>query len=206
MKFADWFKYRLKVGPFLKDTDLSWMLPSSRYKVVINVSCENYDFNMIDALSSQGILYFWFPMNEHKKDIGLNSIFGALKVIRDSELREYNVYLHCHAGVNRSPIVLQSYYYMRTGTHLYEDRVIDPAIEEMFVVSDRENQRNAHTVRINYPNRLYAACMRGYLPPLSEYEKFLEAYMIKLNESNAAPAKIGYGGYLDTLKKSINNF
>ena len=205
MKFKEWFDNNLEVSPYPTERSIMFR-DMNKYEVFINVSCENYTLDMIEAMNGYGQLYFWFPMNEAKRDIGLNSIFGAISVLFDCELKRKKVYLHCHAGVNRSPIVAESYHYLRTGKHLYKKEVIDPSIEAMFVYSDEQKEENRHNIKINYPNRLYAACLRGYLPPLAEYEKFLKAYRLKLIEQYEKKEERGKGGYLDTLKKNIHNF
>jgi hypothetical protein len=38
----------------------------------------------------------------------------------NAEKQNKSVYLHCHAGVNRSPTVKECYYFLRTGEHLDE--------------------------------------------------------------------------------------
>jgi len=87
-------------------------------------------------------------MNECRKDVGLNSIYGAMCILFLAEREDKYVYLHCHAGINRSQCVKAAYYFMRTGEQLAEDQQ-------------------------GYMNRFLAMCGRGYLPPKTESEKFL---------------------------------
>ncbi len=120
-------------------------------------------------------------MNECKRDIGLNSIYGAMVVLFTAEKTNSKVYLHCHAGVNRSQTVRAAYYYLRTGHHY------DPEIKRGFI------------------NQLYANCTRGYLPPMAEMESFLNQINIKLNTDLQQRQLMG--GFLDTAKiEAINNF
>ncbi len=66
--------------------------------------------------------YYWSPLGECGKDMGLNSLFAALSVMYQSYHRDKKVLLHCHAGANRSPTAYACFHYMMTGTHLGEKR------------------------------------------------------------------------------------
>lgn len=148
-------------------------------QVVINVS-DTYDFGFALMLRDDGITPYWFPMNESKKDIGLNSLYGVLCVLYYCEMRDLSVLVHCDAGENRSPLVVQAYHYMRTGVH---------------AVEDIDNGR--------WINRLVRACSRGYLPPQAELEKFLSRLMVDLKNSSG----LVIGGNLDKIKsETIFNF
>ena len=90
------------------------------------------------------------------------------------------VYLHCHAGINRSQTVRAAYYLMRTGEQL---------------------QSNDN----GYINKLVAMCNRGYLPPKTEMEKFL-IQLGKQLDGNLISSEL-MGGLLDDCKiETINNF
>lgn len=117
---------------------------------------ESFDFNKYDYMinvSDQYVPYrpnlaFWFPMNECKRDIGLNSIYGALTILRRAYEQNRTVYLHCHAGINRSQTVRCALYYMMTGQHF-------------------KNEYHFYT------NVLIRNCQYGNLPNIIEMEKFL---------------------------------
>lgn len=171
MKFKDWYDRKLKVGafPYVNNQNFN----SDDYDVIINVSDEFYPSHKINN-------NFWFPMNEAKKDIGLNSIYGAMVILHFAEKNNMRVYLHCHAGVNRSKVIQACYFYMRTGKQL-------------------EVETNG------YINRLCAMCNRGYLPPKAETEKFLSLLGKYLN-GNLQKNEL-MGGMLDLIKiETINNF
>lgn len=148
------------------------------YDYVVNVSDEHHP---AVELKLRNARTFWFPMNEKKRDIGLNSIYGAMIILHQAEQENRKVYLHCHSGRNRSRIVQACYFYMRTGRHIY-----DPSKDE----NGKEDGK--------YINRLHRACLRGYLPPLAEMEEFLRNIAGKLGEMK--------GGNLDKCKETINNF
>lgn len=177
-KFKEWFTRNLIVGGFPYENNSQFNV--TEYDYVINVSDEYYTNHHL-LLIVNNIMSFWFPMNECKKDIGLNSIYGAMVILFQAEKNNCKVYLHCHAGVNRSQTVRAAYYYMRTGQH-YEAEL-----------------------RRGFINQLYANCSRGYLPPMAEMEKFLNEIGMKLN-SDLQKRKL-MGGMLDDIKiNSINNF
>lgn len=140
MKFEEWFKTKLVVGRF----PLPKEIEKSDYKHIINVSDEFIIYCYESAIRSN-ISYFWFPMNECKEDIGINSIYGALQILRLAEKKNEKVLLHCHAGVNRSPTVAAAYYFMRSKNHL-----------------PKENNRMLNNIEA------------GYLPSIHRMESFLQ--------------------------------
>lgn len=175
MKFKDWFDTKLKVGPFPVKQN-QWFKPEE-HDIVINVSDEYYP-DVDKKIQSAGGNTFWFPMNECKRDIGLNSIYGAMVVLWNAEQENKRVYLHCHAGVNRSPTVQAAYYFLRSGNQLQKEQT-------------------------GYINRLVAACARGYLPPKPETEQFLSSLATHLKNMGGQPL----GGLLDEVKvDNIKNF
>lgn len=150
MNFKEWFEKKLTVGsyPFLVNKEFN----SLHYGYVLNMSDEFYNNTYCAMLATKP---FWFPMNERKRDIGLNSIYGAMVILWQAEKQNEPVYLHCHSGRNRSQIVRCCYYYLRTGEQL----------------KDGDEK---------YYNRLHRASVRGYLPPMSEMEEFLRTLGSKL--------------------------
>ena len=178
-KFEDWFTENINIGkyPYLVNTDFK----ANEYDCIINVSDEFYP-NLHEFQNVVCSNVFWFPMNERKRDIGLNSIYGALNVLYYAEQKNFRVYLHCHSGRNRSRMVAAAYYYMRTGKQ-WVDTFGDPT---------------------KYGNRLIRSSRRGYLPPQAELEQFIQ----KVGEFLKQPMQsVGMAGILDTIKKeTINNF
>lgn len=174
MKFKEWFENNLIVTAY---PELEELQDNYRdYDVFINVSDE-YRPQYVQAVISMGATPFWFPMNEQKKDIGLNSIYGAMYVIYEAEKKNKKVLVHCHAGMNRSPTVQSCYHFMRTGQHMEQPTKVR-----------------------QFTNRLYCNSTRGYLPPMPEMEKFLNSIMECLHQENKVNG-------LDYCKvNSINNF
>jgi hypothetical protein len=145
MKFQEWFDKKLIVGAF--PYKVNTRFDTDGIDIVINVSDEWY-LTFENMIAEKFIKNYWFPMNECKKDIGLNSIYGAMVILDLAEKMNLTVYLHCHAGVNRSQIVRAAYFFMRTNRQLKTDRQ-------------------------GFINQMVAACSRGYLPPKAEMESFL---------------------------------
>ena len=110
IKFKDWYDKKLIVSRFPMPTEIL----NSDFDIYINVSDEYIESCYLSAIKS-GKMYFWFPMNECTNDIGLNSIYASMQILKNAEDNNKKVYLHCHAGVNRSPTVKECYYLMRTG-------------------------------------------------------------------------------------------
>ena len=168
-KFKDWFDNKLRVG-MMPDVNMYSQLQKSGVKTIINVSDE-WNIQMSLCAEAEGIRYFWFPMNEFSNnyDIGINSIYGALQILRNCEKSNEKVYIHCHAGSNRSPTVRNCYYYMRTKFH-YKDTpvVLDSDIAKMFGNPD------IHQLSEFSNNRLIENIRMGYLPAKHKMESFLK--------------------------------
>lgn len=147
MNLIEWIDKKVKIGVY---ADADFILKCD-YDVIINVSDEA-DLNFLFSNNLNSQKYFWLPMNEAKKDIGLNNIAAVAMILNKSFELNKSVYLHCHGGANRSPMCLQAFYYAKSGTHLD---------------GNRENPR--------WDNELIRSSMRGYLPPRRELEKFLSA-------------------------------
>mgnify|MGYP003613520759 CR=1 FL=1 len=135
MKFQEWFDKKLIVG-CMPDDNFDY----NKYDYMINVSDEYVPYRPNNS--------FWFPMNECKRDIGLNSVYAALTILKRAYEKNLSVYLHCHAGVNRSQTVRCAFYYMIAGSHF-------------------DNKYHV------YPNVLWRNCAYGYLPNIVEMEKFI---------------------------------
>lgn len=110
MKFKEWFDNRLVVSRYPVPSEIE----KSDFDIYINVSDE-YIQSCHQVAVENGKMYYWFPMNECTGNMGINSIFGALQILFNAEKQNKKVYLHCHAGVNRSPTVKECYYLLRTG-------------------------------------------------------------------------------------------
>jgi hypothetical protein len=138
INFTQWFESSLVVGRMPDD-----YFDINKYDYIINVSDEYMPY--------RPNLVFWFPMNECKKDIGLNSIYGALTILEKAYNKNRTVYLHCHAGINRSQTVKCAFHYMMTETHFEQEYGI-------------------------YKNVMFRNCAYGYLPDIKEMEAFLKMF------------------------------
>lgn len=110
MKFKEWFSDNLKVGRFPLPAEIRKMDAD----IIINVSDE-YIPSCHNAATNSNKQYFWFPMNECRK-IEVQSIFGAMQILYLAEKEGKKVFLHCHAGINRSRIIQGCYWLMQNGT------------------------------------------------------------------------------------------
>jgi hypothetical protein len=163
MKFQEWFDKKLKVSRYPMPDEIK----KSGAKYVINVSCE-YISSCQKVCMDNGIKYFWFPMDEVSGDIGLNSIFGALQILWIAEQEKASVILHCHAGANRSPTVMEAYYFMRTKKHFVkvESEESKERFKKMFIGSENFD--------FNNNNRLLNNIEAGHLPSKNKMESFLK--------------------------------
>lgn len=168
VKFAAWFKNSLIVGCYPEPNKIINLI-NSKVKYIINVSDEPITNDNYKQYIDAGIYYHHFPMNEISKscNIGINSIILALQIMYRAEKDNCKVYLHCHAGANRSPTVKDAYHYMRTGLHYNDTEVIiEPGLMKMFNI-----KTNVLTGISN--NRLINNCNAGNLPVKIKMEKLL---------------------------------
>lgn len=104
-----WINQKLVVGRYPMPSEIKrW-----KYDIIINVSDEYIESCHTSAIES-GKMYFWFPLTEIT-NMGLNSIYAALQILFNAEMQGKSVYMHCHAGTNRSPTVRDCYQLMMCG-------------------------------------------------------------------------------------------
>lgn len=186
--FLDWFNSRVVIGRYPMPTEIE----KFEFDYVINVSDEYIDSCMKAAMKS-GKRYFWFPLNECRGDMGLNSIYGALQILYIAEQQNAKVYLHCHAGVNRSQTVGDAYFFMRTGTHRARRGKNNSNGQEVSV-----GLRPGEEV-VESNNRLLSNIDRNHLVGKRTMEKLLLAFQeaFKLDDSMR-------GGQIDQCKVDAN--
>jgi len=182
--FKTWFSNNLVVNRY----PLPGEITLKKYDYIINVSDE-YISHCHTAATNVNTKYFWFPMNECCGDMGLNSLYGAMQILWNAELENAKVLVHCHAGANRSPMIREAYYFLRTGGH-FDGFEFDEELEERL----NEFFNDGKPFKVQY-SRLKANCEGGHLPPLEKTEKFLKfcSEMFQKEETRR-------GGCLDSCK------
>lgn len=172
--FLKWFNSKLITGRYPTPGEIV----KSDFDTIINVSDEYIAVNHIVATENKTKFrkYFWFPLNENGGNIGLNSIFGALQILWLSEHNNEKVYLHCHAGANRSVTVAQLYYWMRTKTDFIETNKNEAFTEEdwfkMFNITTEVEKASYR--KMNKQNRVQNNIEAGHLPARILLEHFLK--------------------------------
>ena len=110
-----WLESKVKVSPFPSVKDVEGGLYDS-FEYRINVS-DLYRPEVEEAFRVHtAIKGFWFPQGE-AFGLSLESLYGSLRILWEAEQEDSRVLLHCHAGRNRSQMVYDSYYFMQTGKH-----------------------------------------------------------------------------------------
>lgn len=161
MKFKEWFINRLQVGRY----PLPGEIIHNKFDYIINVSDEYISY-CHNAAIGVGTKYFWFPMNEKIDDMGLNSLYAALQILTIAEQENATVLLHCHAGANRSQMVRDAYYFMKTKTHLNKEQFNESLDKKLdFYLQSEKPPKN---------NRLISNVEKGHLPSIYQIEKFLK--------------------------------
>ncbi len=117
--FQEWFSNKVKISKFPVIDDIqAGRYDSCRYR--INVS-DIFRPEVDTAFKHRGMDSFWFPLGE-AFGMALESLYGAVRVIWESEKYDQSLLLHCHAGRNRSVMVADSYYFLRTQEHRQPDQ------------------------------------------------------------------------------------
>lgn len=123
-----WIENNLHVNRFPLPHEIKEGGKYENYKVFINVSDDFYLGNS-EEFTNFGKMNFFFPMGEAKESIGLQSIFGCMKLLYEIYKwnPEWKVLLHCQAGRHRSPLVKSAFYYMMLGHHEHNgnNRLLD---------------------------------------------------------------------------------
>ena len=143
------------------------------FEIVINVN-DQFDQEIQQCCLEENISYFWFPMNEHstKSDIGLNSIFGALQILKLAYSNNQKVLIHCAAGANRSVTIKEAFYFMNTGYHIEKEFSND--VNSMFIMNEEQKKDYKDYIKMIRNNQLLANCYEGNLPSRPRMESFLK--------------------------------
>lgn len=185
--FKKWFNNNLKVGRYPTPQECKEM----DYDVIINVSDEFIDGCMKLALEGSK-RYYWFPLNECSSNMGLNSIYAALQILSNAEKENKKVFLHCHAGANRSPMIADCYYYMRTQNHRPEKEVSQPLKQELNIVFGKPKD---YVSELDGMNCLQINSYGKHLPSIENMEEFIKECGIAFEKDETRR-----GGYLDSAK------
>ena len=113
-KFMQWFVDNLVVSKFPTSIDIE----KGEYEgcsYIVNVS-DIFDSNIDRQIRQKGIKLFWFPLGE-AFGMALESFYGALRILWQAEEEGEQSLLHCHTGKNRSVMIADAYYFLRTGKH-----------------------------------------------------------------------------------------
>jgi protein tyrosine/serine phosphatase len=151
--FQEWFSNKVTISKFPTIEGIqTGLLGNYRYR--INVS-DLYHPEIDATFKRLGIESFWFPQGE-AFGMSLESLYGAMRIMWEAEQHNQPLLLHCHAGRNRSVMVADSYFFLRTQEHR------------------KENQPNL-TYAEKSPNRLLLNIDDGQLPGIFKMEEFLDA-------------------------------
>ncbi len=148
-----WLSSKLAISKFPSVEDVQDGLYDS-YQWRINV-CDIFLPEIDIAFQHKGLSSFWFPLGE-AFGMALESLYGALRIMWEAEMQDQSLLLHCHAGRNRSVMVADSYYFLRTQEHRQPDQ---PGLKYA--------EKN--------PNRLFLNIDDGQLPGIFKVEEFLQA-------------------------------
>ena len=148
MKAYKFAKITVRPYPNMCDVNNKWIF-TPEIGVVINVS-QKYKAEIVEAIKQKGIEYYHFPLDEEVPDIGWENIKKAVKTLMKYDNTDKHILVHCDGGNHRSRLVVEAFYYAKTGTHLADEYK-------------------------GYENHLIYDCSSGYLLPLEEVEAGLQA-------------------------------
>ena len=157
----DWFYNKVTVSKFPELASIH-AGEFDTYKFRINVS-DIYKPEVDEAFLRIGIQNNWFPLGE-AFGMPLESIYGALQIMREAERQDRSVLLHCHAGRNRSVLIADCYYFLSTMKH-------------------REQDQKGLLYAQNSSNRVMLNVNDGQLPGIYKIEEFLDCCRETFSES-----------------------
>ena len=150
--FHEWFASKLTISKFPTVEEIqTGRFDTFRYR--LNVS-DLFRPEIDAAFKKIGVESFWFVQGE-AFGMSLASLFGSMRIMWEAEQHNRPLLLHCHAGRNRSVMVADSYYFLRTQEHR------------------KEKQQNLSYAN-NSQNRLLLNVDDGQLLGIFKMEEFLE--------------------------------
>jgi len=158
---SNWFAKKVMISKFPTAGDIQ-AGKYDNYKYRINVS-DIFRPDIDTAFKHQGVESFWFPLGE-AFGMSLESLYGAMRIMWEVEKHDQFLLLHCHAGRNRSVMVADCYYFLRTQEHR------------------KRNQADLPYAKNNL-NRLLLNIDDAQLPGVYKMEEFLECCRETFNES-----------------------
>ena len=118
--FQEWFSNKLAIRKFpTVEEILSGSFDNFQYR--INTS-DIFRPEIDAAFKQLGVESFWCPQGE-AFGMSLASLFGSMRIMWQTEKSNQYLLLHCHAGKNRSVMVADSYYFLKTGEHPKNSRL-----------------------------------------------------------------------------------
>ncbi len=151
--FHEWFTGKLTISKFPTVEEIQTGRFGT-FKYRINVS-DLFRPEIDTEFKKLSIDSFWFPQGE-AFGMSLTNLFASMRIMWEAEQHNYPLLLHCHAGKNRSVMVADSYYFLRTQSHR------------------KENQLDLSYAEDN-SNRLILNIDDGQLPGVFKMEEFLES-------------------------------
>ncbi len=159
--FTGWLSNKVVISKFPTVDDIqAGLYDNFRYR--INVS-DIFNPEVDAVFKQRGLSSFWFPLGE-AFGMALESLYGALRIMWEAEKHRQHLLLHCHAGRNRSVMVSDSYYFLRTEEH-------------------RQPGQPGLKYAQHSPNRLLLNIDDGQLPGIFKVEEFLDCCRESFDDS-----------------------
>lgn len=185
-EFQNWYNTHLQIGPMLHKSNLPHGF-NDRFDMVINV-CDFSNLNYAQQFTQSGLHYYWFPLNEIHKEIGLNSIYASLWMLMQAYEKRLSVYLHCFSGRNRSKLIGALLYWMMTEKDL-----------DAPTYGARNRHDNSEASAIKYNNRFHYNCEIGVIPN----EDDMKSWLLYLRETFKNGYEIDSIGIIDYSRQKF---
>lgn len=189
----EWIDHKLITGG--KPDPLKWHKDGTdkKYQIILNVS-DVYQVAMAKYCAEFNIIYNWLPLNEFSTDMGINSIYGAMEILNYAESYDKTVYVHCAAGVCRSILIKDCYYFIKYHKHRFARRARRGDGEVKLNFSNPVGEPERFSIyEPSKGNQLILQSLSGHLPPIKKMEDFLLSIQSKFKEFDNH-------GKLDTIK------
>ena len=112
---------RIQARPFPTAAELKNPYIYGHIRYVLNVSDVEYPEEIGKEMNELGIQTYHLPLVETGKDMGLENILKAVRILEKADAEKAPVIVHCGFGNNRSRVVVECFHFRKMGFQLEDE-------------------------------------------------------------------------------------